>query len=133
MKTQEELKQIITSFRNGDFEGCFCGRSTTNDDLLLSLLEELYTLRTTQPRSEVQWFSGEMERALRDNDYKRGWQDKDHQYLLSKLQKAIERIKHEINDLDPNSGKPCEILVIKEAVHAANYAMMIADNARIDR
>jgi hypothetical protein len=127
MRTQEELNQLQDDIKNGEIDENQCR------DICYALILELLTTKDMEPRSEVQWFSGEMERALRDNDYKRGWHNKDHQYLLSKLQKAIERIEHEINDLDPDSGKPCDILVIKEAVHAANFAMIIADNMRNDR
>lgn len=124
MRTQEELQQIITSYRNGDFEGCFCGRSTTNDDLILSLLEELYTLRATQPRSQVQWFSGEMERVLKENDHKGGWDDIQALILLNQLKEETAELADAIeNDISPEH-------IIKEAVDVANFAMMIADNMR---
>ena len=78
-------------------------------------------------RLEVQWFAEQMELALRDNDWKGGWQA-DPQLSL------LHRIRQETTELQrcllPRiyGGNPK--LVIREAADIANFAMMIADNDR---
>jgi hypothetical protein len=70
-------------------------------------------------RESVQWFAQQMELKLRENDHKGGWSDHDFYSLFT-------RLKQEAQELEtcPNSED------IREAADVANFAMMIADNAR---
>lgn len=123
MRTNEELEQIITDFRNGEFEGCFCPRSSKDDDLILSLLEELLLLKRALPRKQVQWFAGEMERVLKENDHKGGWDKIETLVLLNRLKEEVAELADAIEADDVS-------VTIKEAIDVANFAMMIADNTR---
>lgn len=69
-------------------------------------------------RPEVQWFAEQMEIALRDNDYKSGWKDEHQSWLLGELHR--------------NAGKIFDSRYsLRQLVNTANFAMMIADNARV--
>ena len=83
-------------------------------------------------RPEVLWFACEMEKKLRENDYKGGWRECDYSYLF-------ERIWHEFKELlscfdrtDTGETVPTKSaeVICEEAADIANFAMMIADNAR---
>jgi SOS-response transcriptional repressor LexA len=68
-------------------------------------------------RPEVQWFAEQMEQALRENDYKSGWKDEHQSWLLGELHR--------------NAGKIFDSgYSLRRLVNTANFAMMIADNAR---
>ncbi|GIQ63546.1 hypothetical protein PACILC2_21140 [Paenibacillus cisolokensis] len=93
-------------------------------------------LSTTEPtetqreslRSEVQWFAQQMEAKLRDNDHKGGWENESLLWLYMRMIEEVEEVKAEIKaafdrEIDYNK-------IIREAADVANFAMMIADNAR---
>ena len=74
-----------------------------------------------------------MEKKLRENDYKGGWRECDYSYLF-------ERIWHEFKELlscfdrtDTGETVPTKSaeVICEEAADIANFAMMIADNARL--
>jgi NTP pyrophosphatase (non-canonical NTP hydrolase) len=68
-----------------------------------------------------------MERVLKENDHKGGWNDIQALVLLNQLKEETTELADAIeNDTSPEH-------VIKEATDVANFAMMIADNARTDR
>jgi len=74
-------------------------------------------------RESVMWFALEMEKKLRANDNKGGWATVHQGLLFSKLRIETGELYDAISD-DYDGD------VIKEAADVANYAMMIADNAR---
>lgn len=100
-----------------------------------------------KPREPVEWFAERMERRLRANDHKGGWEDCSIEYLLSRLceetaelvgtitlghadaREAFAIAKHHLmqaaQELDLTKRTS-----IGEAADVANFAMMIADKAR---
>ena len=86
-------------------------------------------MKRLRRRKEVHWFSGEMEQVLRDNDYKGGWDHESNNFLFTQLVgEVFELHKARLENL---SSTDC-VNVIKECCDVANFAMMIADNARED-
>jgi len=69
-------------------------------------------------RPEVKRFAEEMERQLRNNDHKGGWENCDRTFLLNELVKNYKALLA--------TGKKENIL--RRCVNIANFAMMIADN-----
>jgi len=93
----------------------------TVDQALSNHKEEKMVL----PRAEVRWFAEQMELTLRANEHKGGWQNCNHDYLMSRLHEEVEEI-HElegVEDIDPQA-------IVRECADVANFAMMIADNER---
>ena len=83
-------------------------------------------------RDSVQWFTERMEKTLRKNDYKGGWERCDFEYLLGRLNDELgelnELTKDEILDYKPSKSRAKK--VTHECLDIANFAMMIADNLR---
>jgi hypothetical protein len=78
-------------------------------------------------RESVKWFAEQMETRLKQNDYRGGWNKEiltDLYFYLEKQQKELK------NALYEHYGKMNNKRLIKEAVDLANYAMMIAENAK---
>lgn len=71
-------------------------------------------------RKELKWFVNQMEKKLRENDYKSGWKYENEMYLW-------ERLNEEIAELGNAVGKSN---IIDECLDIANFAMMIANNRR---
>ncbi|HKY40736.1 MAG TPA: hypothetical protein VJN18_32600 [Polyangiaceae bacterium] len=86
-------------------------------------------------RPVVQWFAEQMERKLRENDHKGGW-DADNKYSL------MNRIGQELRELRAVARKYAELHFgdttreqlaergVREAADVANMAMMVADHFR---
>jgi NTP pyrophosphatase (non-canonical NTP hydrolase) len=75
-------------------------------------------------RDVVRWFARQMERVLRRNDLKGGWDTSDSEtvgYLLGRLNEEVAELVEAIAD---DKHYPA---VRDEAVDVANIAMMIAD------
>ena len=99
-------------------------------------------------REEVMWFAEQMERKLRDNDYKGGWQKCTIGYLRRSMENETQELQRAVIALWVfiengyakslrGNGKFVDVTVgklarqtIKEATDVANFAMMIADNVR---
>jgi hypothetical protein len=75
------------------------------------------------PREEVRWFARQMEKVLRENDHKGGWNKQPTLSLVSKLLFEVAELADAIENGDDDD-------VVKECVDIANYAMMIADECR---
>ena len=73
-------------------------------------------------RPAVRWFAEQMESALRRNDHKSGWRGDSHDALLARLYEECLELGQACKDQSPT--------IIAEAADVANFAMMIADNAR---
>lgn len=78
-------------------------------------------------RQSIMLFALEMERKLRLNDHKGGWENTKDGVLLNKLRVESGELYSAL--VDPGLGSNSES-VIEEAADVANFAMMIADNAR---
>lgn len=76
-------------------------------------------------RDEVKWFAEEMEKSLRENDWKGGWKDCSIGWLIVKLAEEVGELATMFINADLGEQE-----VIKEATDVANVAMMIADIAR---
>ncbi len=88
-------------------------------------------------RYQVAAFALLMERELRANDHKGGWDQEDTSWLLDRLREEVQ----ELCDADPNQARyPYGLDIIRatkeralrvesEAADVANFAMMIADVA----
>ena len=72
----------------------------------------------------VQWFAAHMEKKLRENDHKPGWFRDSHFALLRRLREEVEELAEATMAQDSSDQ------IVKEAADVANFAMMIADNAR---
>ena len=108
-------------------------------------------------RPEVQWFAEQMERKLRANDHKGGWQDDTELALLIRLLEETSEVLAKLRtwrgarahlkkasallidaaiELDEARGfgaaKP-KRGYIGELADVANFAMMLADNARTEK
>lgn len=96
------------------------------------------------PRDALAWFVGEMERKLRENDDKPGWLDDSLRALHRRLGRESEELREildrpsylKLPDGRGNHGAvaPYEaedlVNIIRESADIANFAAMIADNAR---
>jgi len=67
-----------------------------------------------------------MERELRRNDHKRGWEKDSLTVLYARLQEEVAELFNEITYIDSVSTPE---RIAKEAADVANFAMMIADVA----
>lgn len=77
-------------------------------------------------RDPLQKFAIEMERQLRENDHKDGWDGLSMQQLINRVRQETGELEQAIQKArrDDSWGK-----VIEEAADVANFAMMIADLA----
>lgn len=73
-------------------------------------------------RSEVRWFANEMEKQLKLNEHKGGWQNSSYGYLIAKINEEIKELELELEAEILNYQR-----IIKEAADVGNFAMMIAD------
>lgn len=73
-------------------------------------------------RDSVTQFAELMERVLRENDFKGGWERITPAQLINRLVDELDELVDAIH-----AGRTND--VIKEAVDVANFAMMLADNA----
>ena len=78
-------------------------------------------------REPLRWFAEQMEQTLKANDHKGGWEDIDSYDLWRRAEEELGELFHAlfVGDHEPNADK-----IIREATDVANFAMMIADNAR---
>ena len=94
-------------------------------------------------RKEVLWFGRQMEAKLQEHDDDRGgWENCDNRYLQDLLMQGAEELLVACGILDDAIDRSCYSMedvplqqatimhVITEAADVANFALMIADNAR---
>ena len=84
-------------------------------------------------RPEVQRFAELMERVLRENDHKGGWEDESEDYLIERLEGEAHELRRALclrcqTCLARNMDDPDSSEVLHEAADVANFAMMIACN-----
>ncbi len=73
-----------------------------------------------EPREPVVWFAGEMEKKLRLNEHKGGWEFASQWILLNMLHDEVTELGEALL-----SGNPLRI--ISEAADCGNFSMMLAD------
>ena len=85
-------------------------------------------------RESVRRFAEEMEKVLRANDHKEGWEELTNDCLIESLEEELNELHnlfyHREAHLDPSDTYP-EIdlkAVVHEAIDVANFAMMLYDN-----
>ena len=71
------------------------------------------------PRDELLAFACNMERKLRENDHKVGWEHLNDKWLLCRIRQELAELEKVIK---------CNGNVVDEAADVANFIMMIADN-----
>jgi NTP pyrophosphatase (non-canonical NTP hydrolase) len=91
------------------------------------LLNELERLRNRY-RPAVQWFAEQMERKLRENDHKGGWENENIYWLWERLREESKELIYAVNLTRDLHADPENI--VRESADVANFAMMIADVAR---
>lgn len=95
-----------------------------------------------KPRPEVRAFAHVMERVLKENDHKGGWQQETHEFLLSKFNEEVGEVKavadllarlemlpdvvHAIGGRD--TMERLRMHLLRELADVANVCMMLADN-----
>jgi len=78
-------------------------------------------------RPSVRRWAGRMEKELRLNESKGGWEDEDYNYLLDRAKENLKEIK--IRKLYGMNPKLIDInYVIKCCADCSNFCMMLADN-----
>lgn len=90
------------------------------------------------PREEVLWFAAKMEKELRENDHKGGWEDCTYEYLLKRLRDEYAELKHKLDRLQypvipamtQNDYIELRKQIVSEAADVANFSMMIASLAK---
>ena len=87
-------------------------------------------------RQPIQDFAEDMDRKMEENDWKGGWDNCDLEHLLIRLSEEKRELTRAVRKHENNhySDQPTDSVliqrVIDEAADVANFAMMIADNAR---
>jgi len=89
-------------------------------------------------RPEVERFAWAMEMKLRKNDHKGGWRDCDFDYLETRIREELAELGMELMRYQIALHSADEVTLAQqlaekvqlEAADVANFAMMIADNAR---
>ncbi|MEK4149042.1 hypothetical protein NST02_18425 [Robertmurraya sp. FSL W8-0741] len=76
-----------------------------------------------KPRKVVSEFAHDMDKQLKVNDHKGGWNDEEHHFLSAQLAKNMFALNHELKKLNKDKH---EITI--RCANIANFAMMIADN-----
>jgi len=74
-----------------------------------------------------------MEKKLRENDYKGGWWECDFPYLFERIWREFKELMDCFDRTDTGEMVPTKSVevICGEAAGIANFAMMIADNARL--
>lgn len=79
-------------------------------------------------REPVEWFGRQMEKVLKQNDEKGGWDNCNIYWLIQRIREETNELLSAVN-LHRDLGATKEN-IIREAADVANFAMMIADIAR---
>jgi len=77
-------------------------------------------------RPILKWFAGEMEKKLRENDHKGGWNSCDVDWLVSRMTEELQELDDVVQQY--RQGFASREEVRRECADVANFAMMIADN-----
>lgn len=82
-------------------------------------------------RPVLDWFSMNMEEILRQNDFKGGWKERSIKSLIDSASECVASIRL-LHRMHNRGGSDTEAIqrFIRKCINLANYAMMIADNAK---
>ena len=85
-----------------------------------------------EPRPSVQRFARAMEKVLRDNDYKDGWEEMTNEEIVDGLiEEATEiHVAFYHRDVDKDLTEEDIVGLVHEAIDTANFAHMLYDNNR---
>lgn len=81
-------------------------------------------------RPELATFAQDMERKLQNNDHKGHWGNCDFGYLRRRLRTELRELMLALDSHRTRGDLVSGERVISEAADVANFAMMVADNAR---
>lgn len=95
-----------------------------------SLLAQRPEISGEGVRPCVSWFASIMERELKKNDHKPGWQRDTMKDLFARLVDESTELRDEIGRPTFPTVEDGSARIIKEAADVANFAMMIADNIK---
>jgi len=82
-------------------------------------------MKPTEIRKTATEFAQEMERVLRANDRKGGWEDCSASWLLMRLRQEVEELSWALRERPHFPGG-----IMVEAADVANFAMMLWDVVR---
>lgn len=77
----------------------------------------------------IDWFATRMSQKMNQNDWKPGWHQDSLLALLLRLKEETAELEQLVIEASPTSPVNIE-QIINESADIANFAMMIADNAR---
>lgn len=92
-------------------------------------LKEKVNRRMLENRA-VKWFVQEMEKKLHANSHKRGWQKNSLRSLCDRVGDEHNELIGQLFEWEVSGNQSCLENIIKECADIANFAMMIADNAK---
>jgi len=97
---------------------------------LKRIAKNAYETATPKCRPVVIWFAEWMEVKLEENDHKGGWDDMGFPELIERMKDEIQELESVI---DKNIDDPVirARAVLRECADIANFAMMIADNVKL--
>lgn len=81
-------------------------------------------------RKSVKWFAEGMEKVLKENDHKGGWDQDDLGYFFNRLKEEMRELREKLPQSMMFEDIKDIAAVIKECHDIANFAHMIADNAK---
>lgn len=80
-------------------------------------------LKIDDVRPEVKKFAIAMEKRLRENDFKGGWNEEKPEYFVNKIIKHLRRLNNDVIYIDLHYSKI-------ECINVSNYCMMLYDNLK---
>ena len=97
-----------------------------------ALTMKLTTLESVELKSyrkSVAAFGKQMSGRLMENNHKEGWEDCSFKYLLWRLRQEVEELASAVKGGMAHFGEANDIVL--EAADVGNFAMMIAERARV--
>lgn len=94
--------------------------SATDGDQFIAAVGKVYDKDLHELRPEIGLFAEMMERQLRENDHKDGWENTSFDYLFHELHKNLHGLKVCVSHSEFR----------RRCANIANFAMMLSDNDR---
>ena len=94
----------------------------------IKLYPRCFLKLSNEPRPVVETFAEEMEKQLRANGHKGGWENSTYDWLSHGLRDNLAALSTILNQ-EPR-GLIQQEEIMRRSANIANFAMMIADNAR---
>lgn len=128
VKAERKISKHLKEKANNSIE--HCEKITTENENLQEIVKELKVeVLANKPRSDLQWFSMQMEESLKRKDPKREWGTSKITNLLREMKEEIKGLQRAIIEENFKCLPEQKALtnIIHEASNAAVLAMMIAD------